>query len=115
MSHKFYDLTFTPSVKAAQTHYGTRKNYARFEQGESDFFGLTDVEKDFIEARDGFYMATVGENGQPYILAPRACLLTRGCPLCRLPGRGQVFSAVPDWHNPSGKWPPYRLRPGCPR
>jgi predicted pyridoxine 5'-phosphate oxidase superfamily flavin-nucleotide-binding protein len=67
MSHKFFDLTFTPSVKAAQTHYGTRKNYARFEQGEPDFFGLTDVEKDFIEARDGFYMATVGENGQPYI------------------------------------------------
>ena len=25
MSHKFYDLTFTPSVKAAQEHYGTRK------------------------------------------------------------------------------------------
>lgn len=67
MSHKFYDLTFTPSVKASQEHYGTRKNYARFEGGEPDFHGLTDAELDFIEQRDGFYMATVGETGQPYI------------------------------------------------
>jgi len=67
MSHKFYDLTFTPSVKAAQEHYGTRRNYARFEGGESDFHGLSDAENDFIEARDGFYMATVNEDGQPYI------------------------------------------------
>jgi len=67
MSHKFYDLTFTPSVKAAQEHYGTRRNYARFEGGEPDFHGLTDAENDFIEARDGFYMATVNDDGQPYI------------------------------------------------
>lgn len=67
MSHKFYDLTFTSRVKAAQEHYGTRKNYARFEIGEPDFHGLTDIENDFIEQRDGFYMATVNEDGQPYI------------------------------------------------
>lgn len=67
MSHKFYDLTFTPSVKSVQEHYGTRKNYERFEGGESDFHGLSDAENDFIESRDGFYMATVGEEGQPYI------------------------------------------------
>ncbi|CAN5421888.1 pyridoxamine 5'-phosphate oxidase family protein [soil metagenome] len=67
MSHKFYDLTFTPSVKEAQERYGTRKNYVRFEGGEPDFYGLTDAENDFIGARDGFYMATVGENGQPYV------------------------------------------------
>lgn len=67
MSHKFYDLTFTPSVKSTQEHYGTRKNYAKFEGGESDFHGLTDAENDFIEARDGFYIATVNEDGQPYI------------------------------------------------
>ncbi len=67
MSHKFFDLTFTPSVKAAQEHYGTRKNYTRFEGGEPDFHGLSDAENDFIEARDGFYIATVNEDGQPYI------------------------------------------------
>jgi predicted pyridoxine 5'-phosphate oxidase superfamily flavin-nucleotide-binding protein len=67
MSHKFYDMTFSPSVKAAQEHYGTRQNYARFEGGESDFHGLSDAENDFIANRDGFYMATVNEDGQPYV------------------------------------------------
>jgi Predicted flavin-nucleotide-binding protein structurally related to pyridoxine 5''-phosphate oxidase len=28
---------------------------------------LTDSEVEFIGARDGFYIATIGENGQPYI------------------------------------------------
>ncbi|MEP6944270.1 MAG: pyridoxamine 5'-phosphate oxidase family protein [Acidobacteriota bacterium] len=67
MSHKFHDLTLTPSAKSTQEHYGTRRNYARFEGGEPDFRGLSDAENDFIEARDGFYMATVSEDGQPYI------------------------------------------------
>lgn len=67
MSNKFYELAFTPSVKAAQEHYGTRKNYARFEDGEPNPQTLTDLESDFIERCDGFYMATVNENGQPYI------------------------------------------------
>src|SRR5262249_38396213 len=67
MAHRFYELTFTPSVKAAQERYGSRRNYAKFETGESDFFGLTEAEIEFIGARDGFYLATVGENGQPYI------------------------------------------------
>ena len=67
MSHKFFDLTFTESVKAAQEKYGSRRNYTRFEGGKPDFYGLTDAEQDFIETRDGFYLATVSENGQPYI------------------------------------------------
>src|SRR5262245_28712529 len=67
MAHKFFELTFTPSVKAAQEHYGSRRKYARFETGESDFSGLTYAEIEFIGARDGVYMATVGENSQPYI------------------------------------------------
>jgi hypothetical protein len=33
MVHKFFELTFTPSVKAAQEHYGSRRKYARFEAG----------------------------------------------------------------------------------
>ena len=37
------------------------------EGGESDFDGLTDAEIDFIGERDGFYMATVGDEEQPYI------------------------------------------------
>jgi predicted pyridoxine 5'-phosphate oxidase superfamily flavin-nucleotide-binding protein len=67
MSHKFFDLTFTPSVKRAQEHYGTRRNYVRFESGEPDFFGLGEEEIEFISTRDSFYLATVGENNQPYV------------------------------------------------
>jgi uncharacterized protein len=67
MSHKFFDLTFTPSVKKVQEHYGTRRNYERVESGEPDFFGLTEDETEFIATRDSFYLATVGENNQPYV------------------------------------------------
>ncbi len=67
MSHKFFDLTFTESVKAAQEKYGSRRSYARMEGGKPDFYGLGDAEQDFIERRDGFYLATVNGEGQPYI------------------------------------------------
>jgi len=67
MSHKFFDLTFTPSVKAAQERYGSRRTYSRFEGGEPDFYGLGEAENDFIAQRDGFYLATVNASGQPYV------------------------------------------------
>ena len=67
MSHKFFDLTFTESVKQAQEKYGSRRNYTRFEGGKPDFYGLGDAEQEFIEQRDGFYMATVNRENQPYI------------------------------------------------
>lgn len=67
MSHKFYDLTFTPSVKRVQERYGSRKKLERLEGGEPDFNGLSDAETDFIGSRDSFYIATVSETGQPYI------------------------------------------------
>lgn len=67
MSHRFFDLTFTESVRNAQERYGSRRSYSRFERGPSDFVGLSGNEKDFIEQRDEFHMATVNGDGQPYI------------------------------------------------
>ena len=67
MGNRFCELTFTPGVKRAQERYGSRHNYARAEVGESELFGLTEAEVEFISQRDGFYMAMVGENGYPYI------------------------------------------------
>ena len=69
MSNKFYEKMFTESVKQAQDHYGTRQNFARIEGSvrPTEFDGLGDLEKDFIESRDGFYMATVNDEGQPYV------------------------------------------------
>jgi predicted pyridoxine 5'-phosphate oxidase superfamily flavin-nucleotide-binding protein len=67
MSNKFYDITFTEDVKAAQERYGSRRQYEKIQaQGRSNTI-LTDAEIDFIEQRDGFYMATVNAGGQPYI------------------------------------------------
>ena len=60
---------FTDSVKQAQEHYGSRKVFERMESrdAEAHFHGLGDPEIDFIEHRDGFYLATVNDEGQPYI------------------------------------------------
>jgi hypothetical protein len=68
MANKFYDITFTPGVKAAQEHYGSRRRYEKIEQNAAAQNAvLSDAEADFIEQRDGFYMASVSEDGQPYI------------------------------------------------
>lgn len=61
-------MTFTDSVKRAQEHYGSRRHFVKFESASAAANPvLTDAEVDFIEQRDGFYLATVGETGQPYI------------------------------------------------
>ena len=66
MNQNFTKFAFTDSVKSAQEHYGSRKAYARMESS-GDRYNLTDREIPFIQSRDSFYMATVGENGWPYI------------------------------------------------
>jgi predicted pyridoxine 5'-phosphate oxidase superfamily flavin-nucleotide-binding protein len=68
MSNKFYDITFTKSVEAAQERYGSRRRYEKIQSsaGEQNT-AFTDAEAGFIEQRDGFYMATAGDEGQPYI------------------------------------------------
>jgi uncharacterized protein len=66
MAKNFAEIAFTESVKAQQQKYGSRRQYARMEQLERGT-KLTFNEEDFIAERDGFYLATVGEQGQPYI------------------------------------------------
>lgn len=68
MANRFHEILFTESVKEAQTHYGSRRNYERFQHNPLVQNAiLSDAEIDFIENADGFYMATVGEENQPYI------------------------------------------------
>jgi len=67
MSNKFHEIAFTDSVKEAQSHYGSRAHYSKFQGGAEKNATLSDIEADFIGQRDGFYMATVGETGHPYI------------------------------------------------
>jgi len=47
--------------------YGSRAQYEKLETAGHESNRITDREKDFIEARDGFYQATVNEDGWPYV------------------------------------------------
>ncbi|MBT3991396.1 MAG: pyridoxamine 5'-phosphate oxidase [Rhodospirillaceae bacterium] len=67
MVETFTDIMFTPSVKAAQEQLGSRAMYEKVEKEGHSSNELTDREKEFIEARDSFYQATVGETGWPYV------------------------------------------------
>lgn len=66
MARNFAEIAFTESVKAQQEKYGSRRSYTRMEQMERGT-ELSFTETDFIAARDSFYLATVGENGYPYV------------------------------------------------
>lgn len=67
MPRAFAAITFTNSVKAAQTRYHSRDSNRGFELAEERRSEITEREAEFIAARDSFYMATVGENGWPYV------------------------------------------------
>ena len=67
MTRIYPQLTFTDSVKQAQEHYGTRATTRRMEAAAmaDDRLGLREI--DFIGKRDGFYVASVGDTGWPYV------------------------------------------------
>jgi predicted pyridoxine 5'-phosphate oxidase superfamily flavin-nucleotide-binding protein len=68
MAQHFTEIAFTPSVKAVQERFGSRAAYSRVEAkagGAPVSLGLREIA--FIEARDGFYQATVSETGWPYV------------------------------------------------
>lgn len=66
MAKNYAELAFTPDVRKEQERHGSRRQYERMEK-ISRGTELTFAEADFIETRDSFYMATVGENGYPYV------------------------------------------------
>ena len=67
MSRAFAEIAFTPTVRALQTRMGSRSSYAELESGALQPDVLTAREVDFIQARDGFYQASVSETGWPYV------------------------------------------------
>ena len=64
MAKRYLKTLLTPSVQAEEDRY-----YGRHLQIDAapDEDPLTDEERDFIQARDSFYLATITENGWPYI------------------------------------------------
>ncbi|WAC26063.1 pyridoxamine 5'-phosphate oxidase family protein [Ancylobacter sp. SL191] len=72
MGSRYLDIAATPSVRAAQAHYGSAAQWARFgERGASEegmpSQRLGPPELAYIAGRDGFYLASVSETGWPYV------------------------------------------------
>lgn len=67
MSKRFFEIAFSDDVLAIQKERGSRRLYERAGFGTGNEALLSDAESDFIESRDGFYLASVGAAGWPYI------------------------------------------------
>ncbi len=66
MAKNYASLAFTDEVKKIQEKMGSRATYARLEKN-TYVDGLTQNEVSYIAGMDSFYLATIGENGFPYI------------------------------------------------
>ena len=67
MAHQFAEIMFTDDVKAVQEQFGSREHNERFTELAGPNDELTQAEERFIEMRDSFYLATVNEDGWPYV------------------------------------------------
>ena len=67
MAKHFMEFAFNDSVRKVQEKYGTRVPYQKMENKSEFRNKLTWQEKGYIKNRDSFYMASVGENGWPYM------------------------------------------------
>lgn len=65
MDQALADIVFTPPVLALQHRHGSRSAYAHHARHPPQALGPR--EQDFVRARDGFYLATVTEDGWPYV------------------------------------------------
>lgn len=68
MAQNYIHTLFTDAARAMQEREGSRTAYARMEEGATgDPDQLGEKEAQFIAARDSFYMASVTEEGWPYV------------------------------------------------
>lgn len=69
MSRHYGALAFTDSVTREQEIYGSAGFYERAKMNPDDQVGdsLGAREQHFLESRDSFYLASVGETGWPYV------------------------------------------------
>lgn len=67
MPRAFAEIAYTPSVRAAQQRYGSRQANAGFDSDPVRRDSIGERELEFIPGRDSFFMASVGENGWPYV------------------------------------------------
>jgi predicted pyridoxine 5'-phosphate oxidase superfamily flavin-nucleotide-binding protein len=67
MTARFLQTLFTPAVRAAQQANGAADAYSSQLNVETGRDALTPAEAAFIAERDSFYMASVTEDGWPYV------------------------------------------------
>lgn len=67
MTQPVSDIAFTPAVKAAQEHRGSRAGYARMEEKRGWSNEVTPDLAAFLAERDSFYLASASTEGRPYI------------------------------------------------
>ena len=61
------DVAFTPTVKSLQARKGSRRAYARMEQGGSWESRITPALAAFIATQRSLFLATANAEGQPYV------------------------------------------------
>jgi uncharacterized protein len=68
MSSRYARLAFTDIVRRVQREHGSDEIYTRqMDKAADEADVMGERERAFITARDGFYLATVGETGWPYL------------------------------------------------
>ena len=67
MGHRLLQLITSPAARVAQAAHGSRAAYARMESDGPNHDRLGPKEEAFIAARDSFYLASVTEDGWPYV------------------------------------------------
>lgn len=70
MSKRYGSIAFTGGVRAIQSEHGSQAFYGRKLAAGQAAPGpdpLTEDEKEYLRERDGFYLASVGETGWPYV------------------------------------------------
>jgi predicted pyridoxine 5'-phosphate oxidase superfamily flavin-nucleotide-binding protein len=67
MPHRYSEILFTEGVRATQERFGSRAQGERLRAHGPANDRLTAAERAFIEARDGFFLASVSESGWPYV------------------------------------------------
>ncbi|TIX49507.1 pyridoxamine 5'-phosphate oxidase family protein [Alteraurantiacibacter aquimixticola] len=66
MAYGFLDTAYTPTIRSLQAKAGSLKTYDGF-SGNRAFDRFTAQEREFIAARDTFFMASAAPGGWPYV------------------------------------------------
>jgi predicted pyridoxine 5'-phosphate oxidase superfamily flavin-nucleotide-binding protein len=67
MGHRYAQIMFSPAAKRLQERFGSKRQYERMAEAGAAHDALGGPERGFIAERDSFYLASVTEDGWPYI------------------------------------------------